>query len=129
MTYDRELFTHLGDIEVRWVKIGNGEQISVKGKRLAAITSYTGTKILSIVPKINQNLLSVGQLLEKGFKIIFEDKSCIIKDPVSLEMFKNKMRSNSFLFYSLQDVFSKRKYGCCNGKRGLVIITIKDYLI
>jgi len=74
MTYDRELFMHLGDTEVKWVDIWNGKQILVKGKGLVAITSYTGTKILFdvlYVPKINQNLLSVGQLLEKGFKVIF----------------------------------------------------------
>jgi len=69
MTYDRELFTCLGDTEIKWVKIGNGEQISVKGKESIAITSYT------------------------GFKVIFEDKCYIIRYPKSLEMFKIKMNN------------------------------------
>ncbi|BAT73486.1 hypothetical protein VIGAN_01097500 [Vigna angularis var. angularis] len=55
------------------------------------------------VPKINQNLLSVGQLLEKGFKVIFEDKVCTIKDPTGLEMFKVKMRSKSFSFNPMKE--------------------------
>jgi hypothetical protein len=101
MTYDKALFKHLEGTEVKWVRIGNGEHISVKGKGTIAITSYTGTKTLTdvlYVPEINQNLLSVGQLLEKGFKVIFEDKNCIIKDPAGQEMFKVKMKSKSFSF-------------------------------
>ncbi|RDX60832.1 Copia protein, partial [Mucuna pruriens] len=106
MTYDRELFKCLNNTEVKWVRIGNGEQIPVKGKGSIAITSHIGTKTLSdvlCVPKINQNFLSVGQLLEKGFKVIFEDKSCKIKDPTGLEMFKVKMKSKSFLFDPIKE--------------------------
>jgi len=44
MTYDRELFMRLSDTEVKWVKIGNDEQIPIKGKGSIAITSYTGKK-------------------------------------------------------------------------------------
>jgi len=107
MTYDREFFMCLDDIEVKLVKIGNDEQIPLKGKgSVDIITSYTSTKTLSdilYVFEINQNLLSVGQLLEKGFKVIFEDKSCIIKDPKGLEMFKVKMRSKSFSFCPMKE--------------------------
>jgi len=48
------------------------------------------------VPKINQNLLSVGQLLDKGFKVLFEVKCCMIKDATSKEVFKVKMKNKSF---------------------------------
>lgn len=93
MTYDKELFQKLENTEVKWVRIGNGEHIPVKGEGKVAITSYSGTKILInvlFVPEINQNLLSARQLLEKGFKVIFEDESCIIKDPAGQEMFKDE---------------------------------------
>jgi len=96
----------LDDTKVKWVKIGNGEEIPVKGKGSVAITSYTGTKTLYYVlyvAEINQNLLSVGELLEKGFKVIFEDKSCIIKDSTCLEMFKVKMRNKSFSFDPIKE--------------------------
>jgi hypothetical protein len=101
MTYDKALFKKLEDTEIKWVRIGNGEHIPVKGKGTVAITSYSSTKNLTdvlYVPEINQNLLNVGQLLEKGFKVIFEDKNCIIKDPTGQEMFKVKMKSKSFSF-------------------------------
>ncbi|GAU44031.1 hypothetical protein TSUD_349630 [Trifolium subterraneum] len=43
MTYDKALFKHLEGTEVKWVRIGNGEHIPVKGKGTIAITSYTVT--------------------------------------------------------------------------------------
>jgi len=48
-----------------------------------AIKGNTGLKLIYevlYVPEINQNLLSVGQLLEKGYKVLFEDKFCLITD-------------------------------------------------
>ena len=32
------------------------------------------------VPKLNQNLLSVGQLVENGYRLHFEDIGCTIFD-------------------------------------------------
>ena len=63
MTYDRELFKKLKSTNVKWVKIGNGEHIPVKGKGTIAIKSYSCTKtVIDVlyVPDINQNLLNVG---------------------------------------------------------------------
>ena len=99
MTYDQELFRELDRSEVSKVKIGNGEHITVKGKGTVAIESCTGTKLITdvlFVPDIDQNLLSVGQLLEKGFKVIFEDKQCLIKNANDKEVFRIKMRGKSF---------------------------------
>ncbi|RDX58805.1 hypothetical protein CR513_61959, partial [Mucuna pruriens] len=106
ITYDKELFKQLESTKIKWVKIGNGEQIPIKGKGTIAITSYSGTKILIdilYVPRIDQNLFSVGQLLKKGFKVIFENKRCIIKDLTSQEMFKVKMKSKSFSFDPMKE--------------------------
>jgi hypothetical protein len=53
----------------------------VKGKGTVAIEGHTGLKLISnvlYVSEINQNLLSVGQLLEKGYKVLFEDNHCLI---------------------------------------------------
>jgi hypothetical protein len=72
MTYDRELFRELDEA-----------YIEVKGRGTVAIEGHTGLKLIHdvlYVPEINQNLLSVPQLLEKGYKVLFEDKNCMIKD-------------------------------------------------
>jgi predicted aspartyl protease len=83
MTYDKELFKRLDRTVISKVRIGNGAYLTVKGKRTVAIKDNTGLKLISdvlYVPEINQNLLSVGQLLEKGYKVLFEDKFYLIND-------------------------------------------------
>jgi hypothetical protein len=40
--------------------------------------------------------LSVGQLLEKGYSVVFKDKHCSISDPAGLEIFTIKMKGKSF---------------------------------
>ncbi|RDY12797.1 hypothetical protein CR513_02354, partial [Mucuna pruriens] len=106
MTYDKGLFKQLESTEVKLGKIGNGEHIPIKGKGTIAIINYSSTKILIdvlYVLGIDQNLLSVTQLVEKGVKVIFENNSCIIKDLTSQEMFKVKMKSKSFSFDPMKE--------------------------
>ncbi|KAA3476822.1 Retrovirus-related Pol polyprotein from transposon TNT 1-94 [Gossypium australe] len=65
------------------VRIGNDDHIVVKGKGTIAIISCSGTKFITdvlYVPNIDQNLLSVGQFVEKGFKVKFMEKACVIED-------------------------------------------------
>ena len=49
----------------------------MEGQGTIAISTCSGTKFISdvlYVPEIDQNLFSVGQLIEKGYKVVFEDK-------------------------------------------------------
>ena len=55
------------------------------------------------MPNIDQNLLSVAQLVEKGFKVCFEDRNCIIKDAEDREVFNIKMKGKSFALNMLED--------------------------
>lgn len=69
-------FNHLDRSVHSKLKIGNGEDIFVKGREIVAIESNRGTKLIDEViymPEIDQNILSVGQLLEKKFKLLFMD--------------------------------------------------------
>lgn len=73
----------------------------MKGKGTIVITGNSGTKKISDVlymPDIDQNLLSVGQLIEKGFKVFFEDKFYYIQDVSSQEILKVRMKGKSFSF-------------------------------
>ena len=73
--------------------------MEVKGKDTVAITSYEGTKFIPdvlFVPEIDQNLLSVGQLLDKGYKVLFENKQYLIKDASGKDLFNVKMKGKSF---------------------------------
>nr|KYP75091.1 hypothetical protein KK1_007789 [Cajanus cajan] len=99
MTYDRELFKELNKTDISKVQMGNGAHLAVKGKRTLAIKSHLGFKLISdvlYVPDINQNLLSVSQLLGKGYKVLFEDKNCVIKDIHNKKVFNVHMKGKSF---------------------------------
>ena len=68
MTNNQDLFRELDRTSISKVRIGNGEYIPVKGKGTVAIKSQIGLKLIYdvlFVPDVDQNLLSVGQLVEK----------------------------------------------------------------
>nr|GMD23806.1 uncharacterized protein LOC107261010 [Ipomoea batatas] len=46
--------------------------------------------------QMSQNLLSVGQLLEKGYSVIFKNNMCFITDSCGAELFSVKMKDKSF---------------------------------
>jgi len=101
MTHDKEIFREMDRSQVSKVRIGNGKLIAIKGNGIVAIESCTCTKLISdvlYVPNIDENLLSMGQLLDKGFKVIFENKQCLIKDANDNVIFSIKMRSKGFSF-------------------------------
>lgn len=106
MTYDKELFKELSSTETKKDKIGNDENIFIKGKGTIAIASYSGTKLITTVlyiPDIDQSLLSIGQLIEKGFKVIFKNKACVIEHLAGQEIFKVKMERRCFSLNPLEE--------------------------
>ena len=68
MTHDKGMFVKLDKTRFLKVRIGNGDYIKVKGIGDIAIDFDSGKRIIFdvlYVPEIDQNLLSVRQLLEK----------------------------------------------------------------
>ncbi|XP_038904297.1 uncharacterized protein LOC120090652 [Benincasa hispida] len=105
MTSDKELFKDLDKSFKSRVKIENDEYFEVKGKGIVSIESYARTKLISevlFVPEIYQNLLSIGQLVEKGFKVLFEERKCLISDSNGNKLFKIKIQHKSFLLDPLE---------------------------
>lgn len=99
MAGDMTMFKELDKSYSSKVRIGNGARLEVKGRGIVAIDTPSGTKLISdvlFVPEIDQNLLSVGQLLEKNYSLFFKDKSCIIHDPTGNELFIVTMKGKSF---------------------------------
>ncbi|XP_050889637.1 uncharacterized protein LOC127094920 [Lathyrus oleraceus] len=63
------------------VKFGNGEHVEVKRKGIIGVTTKQGSKVIHdtlYVPELDENLLSIGQLLEHGYPLNFENRECII---------------------------------------------------
>ncbi|RDX90884.1 hypothetical protein CR513_27213, partial [Mucuna pruriens] len=91
MTYDKSLFKDLKPTNVSKVRIGN--DISIEGKGTIVISKSLGRKIISdvlYIPNIDQNFLSVGQLIEKGFKVSFKYQHYLIYDIAGHEFLKIK---------------------------------------
>ncbi|KAJ0467977.1 putative RNA-directed DNA polymerase [Helianthus annuus] len=82
MTGHKKLFKNLDEKKKVEVKMGNGKGIQVKGKGVVKLSMGNGqSKILHDVqfaPELGYNLLSVGQLLRKGYRVLFDDESCTI---------------------------------------------------
>lgn len=115
MKNDKKLFRDLRPIDITKVKIGNGDYISVKGRGTITITSTAVTKTISdvlYIPEINQNLLSIGQLIEKGFKVIFEDSFCHILDVNNEEILKVRMKGKFFSFDPIKELAAFSTKAC-----------------
>ncbi|XP_017604282.1 uncharacterized protein LOC108451059 [Gossypium arboreum] len=66
------------------VKVGNRKFIKAEGKGDVLICTPTGNKVIPnvlLVPEIDRNLLSISQLLEKWYSVVFKDQECQITDP------------------------------------------------
>ncbi|XP_031278617.1 uncharacterized protein LOC116137069 [Pistacia vera] len=102
-----EIFMHLEDMK-GMVKLGNRDKVSIKGKGIIAVPTTKGIKSIIdvlLVPDLDQNLLSVGQLMQKGFRLEFADNKCEIKDPSGVEFMCVPMKNMSFAVnWSFMDV-------------------------
>ncbi|KAG8480405.1 hypothetical protein CXB51_025116 [Gossypium anomalum] len=84
MSPDETIFKTLDRSYKTRVKIGNGQLIKAEGKGDVQICTATGGKIIKdvlLVPEIDRNLLSITQLLEKGYSVVFKGQECQITDP------------------------------------------------
>ena len=65
------------------LKLGNDNIVEVKGKGTINVITKLGKKSISdvyFVPGLKHNLISVGQLTRKGYKVIFENNVFTIFD-------------------------------------------------
>jgi hypothetical protein len=102
MTGNKNLFSSLDTNIQSEVKLGNDSKVRVNGK--GVILVYTKNderrKIDDVyyVPGMKCNMLSVGQLIEKKYRVFFKNKVCTIYDKYPskqlisrVEMTKNRM--------------------------------------
>ena len=73
--------------------------MDIKGKGTVAVETQSGTKIIPevlYVPDIDQNLISIGQLLEKDYVLLFKNMACIIFYPNGDELMTVRINQRSF---------------------------------
>ena len=69
MTKHLSIFTSIDISGQPEVKLGNGEVVQAKGKGRVTVSRKRGTKLIInvlYIPELNQNLLSVAQMLSNG---------------------------------------------------------------
>nr|ABA99612.1 retrotransposon protein, putative, unclassified [Oryza sativa Japonica Group] len=83
MAADPNLFREMDSSYHAKIHMGNGSIAQSEGKGTVAVQTADGPKFIKdvlLVPDLKQNLLSIGQLLEHGYAVYFEDFSCKILD-------------------------------------------------
>lgn len=83
MCGDKKAFSELDESFRDTVKFGDNSIVSVMGKgKVNVQTKGNSTHISNVLfgPDLKTNLLSVGQLQEKGYKIIIKNGVCLIQD-------------------------------------------------
>ncbi|XP_050902746.1 uncharacterized protein LOC127115187 [Lathyrus oleraceus] len=76
MTGKKEAFINIDSLFGSKVKLGNGEHVEIKGKGNIGVTTKRGSKVIDdtlYVPELDENLLSIGQILEHGYSLNFEN--------------------------------------------------------
>lgn len=89
MTGERKLFTSIDESKKICVRLGNDKEMDVLGVGIVTLSMQDGEKRqlhgVQLVPRLAHNLLSVGQLLSKGYSVTFKGNSCIIMDDQTKE--------------------------------------------
>ncbi|PKU59681.1 hypothetical protein MA16_Dca028891 [Dendrobium catenatum] len=84
MTGMKSLFKEIAMSKKSEVKFDDNNAVQVEGKGSIAVgTNDRKVKLLHdvlYVPKLAHNLLSIGQLIDCGYKVEFDEKACKIED-------------------------------------------------
>jgi hypothetical protein len=102
MTVNKDLLSCIDSSISSDITLGNDSLVKVQGKGTVPILTKQNVKkdIKNVyhVPDLKHNLLSVGQLIEHGYKVLFEGASCSIYDKTpsrkliyEIHMTRNKM--------------------------------------
>ena len=89
MTGDKDQFITLQMKEGGLVTFGDDGKGRIIGIGKIKITSCTSIEDMLLVDKLKHNLLSISQLCDKGFKVIFESSMCIVTN--SLDSSNNSL--------------------------------------
>ncbi|XP_078178580.1 uncharacterized protein LOC144572778 [Carex rostrata] len=96
----KHLFVEMQEIEDGHVSFGDTSKVQVKGRGKICFSQKDGKEGLIedvyYVPDLKSNILSIGQLLEKGHSVFIKDRMLHLKDKkdrllAHVEMAKNRM--------------------------------------
>ncbi|GKV30445.1 hypothetical protein SLEP1_g39253 [Rubroshorea leprosula] len=99
MTPNESYFKSLDKSFTSKVRLGNGELVEVKGRRVVVVDTPIGIKLIYdvlFVPEISYNLISVAQLVENKYSLQFHDRLCDAFDEFGNLLLFVKMIDRSF---------------------------------
>jgi hypothetical protein len=87
MKSQEDFFTRINDNYFGKVVIGDDRDLEVKGKDTVVIPSLHGNKKFIndalLRPTLKKNLLYVGPMMEQNYKLVFDNKECLIMDKLN----------------------------------------------
>ncbi|XP_059073703.1 uncharacterized protein LOC131874377 [Cryptomeria japonica] len=106
MTENLEMFSSLDESVKSDVTLGNDNKVSVMGKGSVNILTKMGEKKyisdVYFVSGLKQNLMSIGQLIQKGYRVYFKNKECTILDKFPSNQLIEKVKMTSNRMFSLK---------------------------
>lgn len=99
MTKDSKYFTEMDSTIKVPVRMDNGAMVNSEGKGIVTIQTKKGTRQIKdvlYVPSLDQNLLSVPQMMQNGYSIYFEGDTCTIFDTKGNNIAEIKMQQKCF---------------------------------
>ncbi|KAF3685241.1 hypothetical protein FXO37_00805 [Capsicum annuum] len=98
MTSKQEYFMKL-EFAKGSVKLTDKTTLEIVGKGTVAIEAPKGTKFIQdflLVPDLDQNLLSIGQMLERDYMLLFKDEKYVVSDSSNQKVITVEMIKRSF---------------------------------
>ncbi|GLJ28094.1 hypothetical protein SUGI_0551600 [Cryptomeria japonica] len=97
MTRDKRNFLTLQEFDGGLVKFGDNKACKIKGKGRISLDSNTTNNNAYYAEGLNHNLLSVGQIVDRGFLLQVKDGKCKIIKKFGLEIsFGTQTKENIF---------------------------------
>lgn len=103
MAKDESIFKDIDKSVKVKVRLGNGTVVESKGKGTVIVETQSGMRFIKdvlLVPNLKENLLSIGQMMEKGYSLHFEGNACKIYDnknkKLEIAHVKMEKRNRSF---------------------------------
>ncbi|KAM0017627.1 putative RNA-directed DNA polymerase [Helianthus debilis subsp. tardiflorus] len=113
MTGAKESFTYLDEAFNVEVNLGDNKKLLVEGKGTVRISVANGSfRLLEdvyYIPRLKYNLLSVGQLMKRGYALLFDEGQCIItKKDTGADLLTVKAGKNNMFVFDASKVVNQQ---------------------
>ena len=92
------MFDKLSKIEAGHVSFGDASKVMVKGQGTICFSQKNGRigtiRDVYYVPDLKTNILSMGQLMEKGYSVIMKDRVLELRDKLGYLITRVEMKQN-----------------------------------